>query len=235
LYHKVLLMVLMPSYAPIVVLLFLGSILAGMLAAAVLIYGIARNHARVRLGAAIALLAIPAGYATLLFGASLTSQERVLPHGAKKYFCEIDCHLAYSVERVVTSKTLGNHARPVRAAGTFYVISLKTWFDESTISPMRPKDAPLYPNPRQVYIVDATGRRFELSPAGARALGDAGVPSTPLSRPLVPGESYLTELVFDLPEDVSGARLFVGNADPESSFLIGHELSPFHRKIWFGL
>jgi hypothetical protein len=205
-------MALVPPYAPIVVLLFLGSILAGMLSAAVLVYGIARNHARVRLGAAVALLAIPAGYATLLFGASLTSQERVLAHGAKKYFCEIDCHLAYSVEGV-------------RASGTSYVVSLRTWFDESTISPMRPKDAPLYPNPRQVYIVDASGRRFEPSPAGVRAL----------SRPLIPGQSYVTELVFDLPGDLSGARLFVGNADPEDSFLIGHELSPFHHKIWFAL
>jgi hypothetical protein len=58
-------MALMPQFAPIVVLLFLGSVLAGL-----------------------ALLAIPAGYATLLFGASLTSQERVLSLGAKKCFCE---------------------------------------------------------------------------------------------------------------------------------------------------
>jgi hypothetical protein len=228
-------MVLMPQYAPIVVLLFLGSVLAGMLAAAVLVYGIARHHPAVRLWGAIALLAIPAGYATLLFGASLTSQERVLSPGAKKYFCEIDCHLAYSVERVTTAETLGPSSRPVRAAGTFHVISLKTWFDESTISPMRPKEAPLYPNPRHVYILDASGRRFEPSPAGTRALEDAGVPSTPLSRPLIPGQSYTTELVFDLPDDASGTRLFVGDSDPTSAFLIGHEESPFHRKIWFRL
>jgi len=228
-------MALMPQYAPIVVLLFLGSILAGMLAAAVFIYGLARKQATVRLWAGIALLAIPAGYATLLLGASLTSQDRILGAGEKKYFCEIDCHLAYSVERVSTSKTLGNPARPERAAGTFYVISLKTWFDESTISPMRPRDASLAPDPRQVYVVDAAGRRFERSPSGERALEDAGIPSTPLSRSLIPGQSYITELVFDLPEDVSAPRLFVGDADPMNSFLIGHELSPLHRKIWFRL
>jgi len=228
-------MVLMPQYAPIVVLLFLGSILAGMLSAAVFVFGLARKQAAVRLWAGIALLAIPAGYATLLLGASLTSRDRVLSAGEKKYFCEIDCHLAYSVERVSTSKVLGNPARPERAAGTFYVISLKTWFDESTISPMRPREAPLSPDPRRVYILDASGRRFEPSVAGARALEDAGVPSTPLTRPLIPGQSYITELVFDLPGDARGSRLFVGDADPMNSFLIGHELSPLHRKIWFGL
>ena len=224
-------MALMPQYAPIVVLLFLGSILAGMLAAAAFAYGLARNQAAVRLWAGIALLAIPAGYATLLFGASLTSRDRVLSAGEKKYFCEIDCHLAYSVERVTVAKTLGRE----RAAGTFYVVSLKTWFDESTISLMRPKEAPLSPDPRRVYLVDASGRRFERSPAGERALEDAGVPSTPLTRPLIPGQSYTTELVFDLPDDARGARLFVGDADPMNSFLIGHELSPFHSKIWFRL
>jgi len=217
-------MVLMPQYAPIVVLLFLGTILSGMLAAAVFAFGLALKKPAVRRWAGIALLAIPAGYATLLFGASLTSQERVLSLGAKKYFCEIDCHLAYSVERVERKKLLG---------GTFTVVTLKTWFDESTISPMRPRDASLAPDPRQVYVVDAAGRRFERSPSGERALEDAGIPSTPLTRSLIPGQSYLTELAFDLPEDVSEPRLFVGDADPMNSFLIGHELSPFHRKIWF--
>ncbi len=226
-------MALMPEFAPIVVLLFLGTVLAGILAAAVFAYGLALKKPAVRRWAGLAVLAIAAGYATLLFGASLTSQERVLSAGEKKYFCEIDCHLAYSVERVAEAKALGKPEHPERAAGTFYVITLKTWFDESTISPMRPKEAPLHPNPRRVYIQDALGRRFTPSLAGQRALEESGGVSTPLSRPLIPGESYLTELVFDLPSGVREPRLFVGDADPVSSFLIGHEQSPLHRKTWF--
>ncbi len=70
-------MAFVPQFAPIVVLIFLGSILSGMLAAAVFVYGVARKQPAVR-WAAIAIATIPAGYATLLFGASLTSQERVL-------------------------------------------------------------------------------------------------------------------------------------------------------------
>jgi len=222
-------MALMPKFAPIVVLLFLGSVLAGMLASAVFVYGLAMKKPAVRRWAVLALLAIPAGYATLLFGASLTSQERVLTPGGKKYFCEIDCHLAYSVDKVEQARALGSE----RPAGIFYVIRLKTWFDENTISPMRPKEALLYPNPRMVYVQDALGRRFDPSPAGQRALEERGVVSTPLSRPLIPGQSYVTELVFDLPSDIKEPRLFVGDADPVSSLLIGHEQSPLHRKIWF--
>lgn len=216
-------MALMPPFAPIVILIFLGSILSGMLAAAVLVYGVALKQPAVRRWAAIAIAVIPAGYATLLLGASLTSQERVLDLGAKKYFCEIDCHLAYSVERVEQATTLGSE----RARGTFYVVTLRTWFDESTISPRRPRDAPLTPDPREIYVEDATGRRFP--PSDARS----GIPSTPVTQALIPGESYVTQLVFDLPAGVKEPRLFVGDADPVSALLIGHERSPLHRKIWF--
>src|SRR5258705_13493700 len=228
-------MVLMPKFAPIVVLLFLGSIMAGMVAAATYVYAMARGQPAVKRWALIGILTIAAGYATLLFGASLTSREKVLTEGGKKYFCEIDCHLAYSIDRVRTAKTLGEPAHPARADGTYYVIALKTWFDENTISPMRPKEAPLYPNPRHVYIQDVSARRYPPSEPGQRALKSAGVASTPLSRPLIPGQSYITQLVFDLPDDVRAPRLYVGDADPVSSFLIGHEESPLHRKIFFGL
>jgi len=224
-------MAVMPPLAPIVALLFLGSIAVTMLAAAVFVYAVARKLPAVRRWAAIALIAIPAGYATLLFGDSLRSQDRILPLGARKYFCEIDCHLAYSVEHVERTRTLGKMA----AKGTFYVIRLKTLFDESTISAMRPREAPLDPNPRMVYMADGSGRRFERSEPAEQELQREGVASTPLSRPLIPGESYVTMLVFDLPRDARDPKLFVGDADPISSLLILHEQSPLHRKIWFGI
>jgi hypothetical protein len=226
-------MAFMPQFAPFVALTFLGAILTGMVAATVFLYGMVRRQPRVRLCAGIALVAVPLGYATLLFGASLTSHEHVLPHGGKKYFCEIDCHLAYSVERVTRGKTLGIPPNEARASGEFYRVSLKTWFDESTTSVQRPKEAPLYPNPRQVYIEDSSGRRFPPSEAGQRALEASGVKSTPLSRQLIPGESYITELCFDLPTDIREPKLYVGDSDPMSALLIGHEESPLHRKIWF--
>ena len=160
-------MSLMPQYAPIVVLLFLGTVLAVMLAAAAAVYGTVRNQPAVRRWTAMGLGVILLGYATLLFGASLTSQERVLAPGAKKYFCEIDCHLAYSVEGVSKRKSLGAPPHETRAEGTFYLVSVKTWFDESTFGP---------------------------SPAAQRAIETMGWESTPLSRPLIPGGSYVTPL-----------------------------------------
>src|ERR1022692_4712286 len=49
------------------------------------------------------LLGVFAGaavYAGLLFGFSLASRPHVLMRTQEKYFCEIDCHLAYSLLEV---------------------------------------------------------------------------------------------------------------------------------------
>jgi len=78
-------MAFMPHFAPIVVLLFLGSVLASMLGAAVFAYGVARKQPAVRRWAAI-----------------------------------------------------GRPPHAVDAAGIFTVVTLKTWFAESTISSSRP-------------------------------------------------------------------------------------------------
>ena len=225
--------IFMPEHSPLSLLAFMGSGLALFLLSLVLLFALGtRRMVLAKRLVAAALTGGTAYLAALLFF-SFTSREENLRKGDRKYFCEIDCHLAYSVERVERAKSLGKPPHEADAAGVFTVVTLKTWFDESTISSHRPREAPLYPNPRQVYVEDASGRRFQLSTAGQRALEGTGRRSTQLSRPLIPGESYVTELVFDLPPGARGPRLYVGDADPVASVLIGHEESPLHRKIWF--
>jgi hypothetical protein len=48
----------------------------------------------------LAGLILLGGYGTALLAASAISREWSLPPGEEKYFCEIDCHLAYSVAGV---------------------------------------------------------------------------------------------------------------------------------------
>lgn len=215
----------MPQFAPLVVLTFLGAIFGlGVLGLAVL-YGLLSGR---RVIAKYALMVAAAGvslYAVLLFVASLASREKILAAGEQKYFCEIDCHVAYSVVDVTPSKTFGPAPVQKAAVGTFYVVKVKTWFDERTISPRRPKDAPLTPNPRKAMVVDDRGHEFP-------AVTQSG---TPLTQALRPGDSYTTQLVFDLPDDVRNPRLLITDASPETHFLIGHELSPLHKKIYFAL
>ena len=92
-------------------------------------------------------------YFGLLFGFSLGSREVTLAPGEEKYFCEIDCHLAYSVR--ASREGLQNGQRVLHVA-------LRTRFDETTTSPTRPKNAPLTPNPREVVLVDGQGRTLSL-------------------------------------------------------------------------
>jgi len=89
---------------------------------------------------------------------------------------------------------------------------------------------------RKVVLVDAAGRSFAPSPEGqmaahARLNGN----STPLAQPLRPGESYTTDFVFDVPRNAQGLRLLLTEDDPETRFVIGHENSFLHKKIYFGL
>jgi len=221
----------MPQLAPIVVLLFLGSAMLIGISVLVLFCGaVCRSSLLAKLGGGTALT-VAAGYFLLLGGVSLASSEKVLAPGGLKYFCEIDCHLAYSVEGVQTAAALGPELQQIIAHGKFIVVRVKTWFDERTISARR-DNSPLTPNRRKVFLVDDAGRSFAVSLDGQSKLNSSGSNSTPLSHPLRPGESYTTDLVFDVPSDARGLRLLIAEDDPETRLLIGHENSLLHKKIF---
>lgn len=172
---------------------------------------IARRHAVLR---AIALAAVSgvALYAALLVGYSAGSREVSLKNGEEKYFCELDCHLAYAVTGV-------------KQEGAVMIVELRTRFDETTIAPWR-GNGTLAPNPRRVEVIDASGRIILGREAGGTD------PRTPLR----PGESYTTEFTFQLPQGARDLRLLVAddNDFPER-VLIGNENSFLHRKIYFRL
>jgi hypothetical protein len=179
-------------------------------------------------------LAGTGAYLGLLLVFSFTSREETLAKGDRKYFCEIDCHLAYSLEDVSRTKVLGVPPHLASASGVYHVATVKTWFDPETIASLR-GNAPLTPNPRVVYVLDESGRRYEPSDAGQKAIEESRAGSTPLTRTLRPGESYVTRLVFDLPEGTKRPRLFLGDSPGVERLLIGHENSFFHKRIFFAL
>ncbi len=227
----------MPERAPLVVLMAMGT--CGVLGAAglVAIYAAVRGRRVVLKKSLLAAAAAAGGYLTLLLAASALSEEKVLAMGAQKYFCEVDCHEAYSVVGVRTAKTVGTGEDQKTAAGTFYIVSMKVWFDQATISSRRPRDLPLYPHPRMARLIDQHGREYASSPAAQRALERAaGRAAIEFTQPLKPGESYVTDLVFDVPGDVASPRLYVTLAGGiPGALLIGHERSPLHKRILFDL
>jgi hypothetical protein len=199
---------------PFTVLLFVGAVLAG--ATLIVLYVVARVMKRESF-AKITLRALLGGvglYLVIFLVASLTSRSRILAPGEEKHICEIDCHLAYAVA-ATKSESLSNGL--VR-----HTVTVKVRFDEETISSHRPRDATLTPNSRYVALVDDAGNRYPGSTDG-------------LKRKLIPGESYTTNIVFDVPADAKGLRLVLRNNDPETPFIIGHENSLLHGKTTFAL
>ncbi len=215
--------------APLAVLGFLAASAGLILAlASALIFWFARKPKFAR----IAALSVAVGavlYFALLFGFSAASHATILAPGQEKYFCEIDCHLAYSVLDVKSQSD---------AASTRYVITLRTRFDQTTISPNRPRDAPLTPSPRELRLLDSAGHSYApVSTAG-----------TPLTTPLKPADSYTTELDFtvpkdvpkdvsrDAPKDATALRLLLRTSPGwPDHVLIGDENSLLHKKTYFAL
>jgi len=222
----------MPHHASIVVLLFLGTVLLISCSFLLLSYGAIRRSAFLTKLGSGAVVTIAAGYLLLLSAVSLASSEKTLPSDGWKYFCEIDCHIAYSLIDAPAAVVLGPELPQVSARGQLVVIRVKTWFDERTISAHR-GNGPLTPNRRSVLLVDDRGRSFAPSPEGQIAFAKINGPSTPLTQPLRPGESYTTDFVFEVPNDVQILRLLITEDDPETRFVIGHENSILHKKIYF--
>ena len=199
---------------PLTVLLFVGAVLAG--ATLIAFYVFARVTKREPVGRiSLRILLGGAGlYLVLFLVSSISSRSRVLAVGEEKHICEVDCHLAYSVAATKSEALPGGMVRQT--------VTVKVRFDEQTISSRRPKDATLTPNSRYVALVDDAGHRYPGSTDG-------------LKRKLIPGESYTTDIVFNVPADAKGLRLVLRNNDPETTFIIGHENSLLHRKTTFAL
>ena len=228
-------MAFVPNQSHLVAMLFLltGGVLG--LLGVVWVYALAAGKGKLARRVLFLAASCTGLYLGVLLGVSWASDERTLGPGEQKYFCELDCHLAYSVGDVLMAKTLGSGERQATAQGTFYVVKLKTHFDEKTISSRRPKEALLWPNLRWEAVVDEQGRRYTTSLAGLKALEAPAGENVPLTQSLRPGESYETILVFDLPADARNPRLLLTDPFPVNLVLIGHENSFLHKKVFFRL
>jgi len=218
--------------APIGVMALLGTGFIFVVAALVLIQSLIvhkRGRAKFVL---VAMLLIFGVYLAAILIFSLVSHDKVLARGEEKHFCEIDCHLAYSVVNARQEKTLGNP--PTGAQGAYTIVTVRTRFDETTISSRR-GDGLLYPNSRVLMLIDSQGNKYSPSATGQGALDAAQKGGTALTTPLRPGESYTTDVVFDLPAEVKASTLLINEGEWETHLVIGHENSPLHRQTRFQL
>lgn len=220
--------------APIGAMALLGTGFLFFVSALVLIQSlIVRKRGRAKF-VLLAMLLIAGAYLAAILIFSLVSHEKVLARGEEKHFCEIDCHLVYSVANTHQAKTLGDPPNQETAQGIYTVVTIKTRFDETTISPSRGNGL-LYPNDRVLTIIDDRGNKYAPASGNKRAFSTAQTTSTPMATPLRPGESYTTDVIFDLPVDMKNATLMINEGEWLTHFVIGHENSPLHRKTRFQL
>ena len=216
-----------PRLAHLTILLLMGTELCVVLSLLTALGAAAARRKFAALAAGGLAAGIAAGYACVLLGVGWMSGERILAPGQWKYFCEADCHIAYTVDGVSAEPAGGAAEGSTAASRSRVLVRLKTWFDENSIAKFR-GNGPLRPEARSVVLVDANGQRYAAE-AGAEAGG--GSESTSMSTPLRPGESYITLLTFDVPGGARDLRLLVTDVDPASRFIIDHENSPLHGKI----
>jgi hypothetical protein len=221
--------------AAVGVLAFLGTAFVMGLAVLVIIHAI-KTRKRARAGkVGLAALVGLGLYLALLLAFSFMSREKALAFGEEKHFCEIDCHLAYSVMNIRKTKTLGDSPDEATAQGIFYVVTIRARFDETTISRTRGNGL-LWPNSRVVTILDEQENSYSPSTEGQLALDSSPEGSgTTLDTPLRPGEAYTTDLVFDLPANIKNPELLMREGEFVTHFIIGHENSFWHKKTKFRL
>ena len=218
--------------APVGVLLFLGTDFLLFVVGLAFIYSIIRKQFGLTRFTLIGIAAIAGLYLGAILIFSFASSDKVLARGEEKHFCEIDCHLAYSVTDVRETKLLGDAHHQVTAVGTFRVVTIKTRFDEATISSTR-GNGQLYPNSRVLAVIDEMGKTYFLSTPGQIALESSHGAGTPLTTPLQPSETYATAFVFDLPADIRNPTLLIREGEVVTRFIIGHENSPLHSSTRF--
>ena len=218
--------------APIGVLLFLGTGFLLFVVGLALTYSVIKKKFGLTRFALIGMAAIAGIYLGVMLIFSFVSSDKVLARGEEKYFCEIDCHLAYSIVDVKHPASLDDRANKPIPSGVFWGVVVKTRFDENTISPTRGNGL-LYPNPRTITVVDERGRTYSPFRFETRPIITFKENHTSETEPLLPGESYLSTFVFDLPSDVHNPTLLIREGDFVTHLIIGHENSPLHKKTRF--
>ncbi len=210
--------------ATLSVVIFLFTLASSLTLLLILAFATATSK-RWRIYPKAALLILLGGYGMALAAFSFVSHDRVLAVGEEKYFCEIDCHLAYSIAEAPSQPALQTNAPANERALT---VVLRTRFDANSISARRPKDVPLTPNPRSVILLDSNGRSY--APSFPQPIS---AEQHPLTDALLPGASYLTAISFTVPRDAKDLRLLVISSTGPERVMIGHEESFFHGKTYF--
>ncbi len=154
-------------------------------------------------------------YLSIVFIVAAATPQRVVPFDQDLCFDE----MCFAVVQARTFHQLMLGDQPVRPQGTFYVVTVRV----SNHSRGR-AESELGIRP----LLWSAGRSWQTSTAGQRAWDQTHGSTPPLTARLASGQSILTDLVFDLPADVSTPALMIDHGFTPGYFVIG-ESPLFHK------
>jgi hypothetical protein len=164
-------------------------------------------------------------YLAMLFGTSVSSNDRELSFNESKKFCGfyLDCHLNVALKAVRRADRLGKKT----ADGEFYVVKVEIFSDAAK--------AELALQGVDVHVIDNAGRIYNRDTVTEMELA----PQPEFEKLLGPEESFVKEIVFDLPNGIENPRLDIKQGHPIErmieSLLINDEDSMLHGRVYFTL
>jgi hypothetical protein len=183
-----------------------------VVAAVQVLRGRQRRAARIliRLGAAVTV------YLIIVVAVSLATPRRTLSQSERRCWDE----WCLAVERVTRSEAIGPSA--IAKAGEFlYVADVRV----TSLAKRRPQ--------RELgvvlYLIDASGRRYDPDFDGTRALAALGRTGAPLDSQLPPGGSFIHRVAFRVPRNAVGLG-FVKEGSGPQAVIIADDESLFHKR-----
>lgn len=171
-------------------------------------------------------------YLVVLGTVSILSPVRVIAVTQPKQFggFYLDRDLSAATQKIDKVSSIDGPAGHLQASGKFYIIQLQITSTAVRVSLG-------LENPR-AWVEDANGRIYQRDLRAESALAAAkGIVNPPLAKVLWPGQSFVVDLVFDLPDDAVRPRLIITEGDEFERilalFLIGDENSLWHRPEGF--
>lgn len=196
-------------------LAFLGAVALLFGALCVLLILTARRRWRGVRRLASGMTVFLAIYAAALLLASLLSHDRLLNLNQRRCFDDW-CEAVAGVQRATPDGAIATD-------GDLLIVNLRVSSQARRIT-QRPS------NPH-IWIEDAQGQRYEVSPGGQAAWERAHGASRPVDDRIGPGESFTTPLVFAVPP-LTASPAFIITEGPGwiDRLIIGSEDSPLHKR-----
>jgi hypothetical protein len=194
---------------------FIGCFLFVVIYSLRIVWSLIRRRSRIALRQIRRLAIFVIVYLMLDISVALASPQKVFRVGDTRCFDD----WCISVEEVKTTEVIGPNVHPAR--GRFLLVTLRVSSRAGRVRQSAP-DA-------LVYLVDASGNRFDVADSAQEAFERSNGRQTALTSMLDPQTSFPSVRVFDVPSDLQEIGLAVRHGAWPGWFVIGDDGSFFHK------